>query len=122
MNDDLAPLLATLPEPLAPSSITATVMARIEREVAAQRADSASPARVRQTRDVSMWMTACVGILLMVGATAWGWYDNGLSGVFSPQFVRGGLSVAFAGWPASLAGIVGLILCLRALFAPLRSR
>jgi len=61
-----------------PASITATVMARIEREAAAQRAEASSPVR--------------------------------------------GLTAVLAGWQASLVGVVGLILCLRALFAPLRAR
>ena len=120
MNDDLAPILSTLPEPVAPSSITATVMARIEREAAAQRAEALSP--VRQKRDVSMWVTACIGMALVFGAIASGWYSNGLPDTLSPRFLRGGLTAVLAGWQASLVGVVGLVLCLRALFAPLRSR
>lgn len=122
MNDDLAPLLSTLPEPAAPPSITATVMARIEREAAAQLAESASPVASRHKRDVSTWITACLGIALVAAATATGWYTNGLPEVFSPRFLRGGLGSALAGWQASLVGLVGLALCLRALFAPLRLR
>lgn len=122
MNDDLAPILSTLPEPAPPSSIAATVMARIEREAAAQQAAAGAPALRRTTRDLSMWVTACVGIVLVSGAIASGWYSNGLPDVLSPRFVRGSLSATLAGWQASLIGVVGLALCLRALFAPLRSR
>jgi hypothetical protein len=120
MNDDLAPLLSTLPEPMAPSSITANVMARIEREAALQAISAALPAK--HTRNLSMWITACVGILLVTGATASGWYLHGIPDVFSPRFLRGGLDAGLVGWQATLAGVVGLVLCLRALFAPLRSR
>lgn len=77
---------------------------------------------MNRKRDASMWITACLGILLVCGATASGWYFNGLPDMFSPRFVRGGLGSALAGWQASLAGLVGLGLCLRALLAPLRSR
>jgi anti-sigma factor RsiW len=122
MNDDLAPILATLPEPQAPSSITATVMARIEREAAHQQAVAASPLHRRGSPDVLTWVTACLGIGLVGGAIASGWYTNGLPDVFAPRFFRGGLGAALAGWQALLAGIAGLALCLRALFAPLRSR
>lgn len=120
MNDDLAPLLSTLPEPVAPSSITATVMARIERETAAIHAEAASSVRSRHKRDVSVWVTACLGILLVGGAIASGWYNNGVPDMFSPRFLRGGLGGVLVGWQASLVGVVGLALCLRALFAPLR--
>lgn len=122
MTDDLARLLSTLPEPVAPSSITATVMARIEREAAEQRAEGASPARVRHRRDAATWVTACVGLALVIGATASGWYSNGVPDMISPRFLRGSLDAALTGWQASLAGVAGLVLCLRALFAPLRSR
>lgn len=122
MNDNLAPLLSTLPEPVVPSSITATVMARIEREVAARHAESVSPTIVRPRRDVSMAVLSCLGIALVCGATAMGWYSFGVPEVFAPRLFRGGLGSALTGWQASLLGIVGLILCLRALFAPLRSR
>lgn len=122
MNDDLAPILSTLPEPVAPSSITATVMARIEREAAAQQAEAASPVHRRSKRDISMWVTASLGVVLVGGAVASGWYANGLPDLVSPQLFRGGVDAAFTGWRASLVGVVGLVLCLRALFAPLRSR
>lgn len=121
MNDDLAPLLSTLPEPAAPTSITASVMARIEREAAAQHAEAAAPIRRPHGRDSWMWITACLGILLVVGATASNWYNNGLPPVFSPQLLRGGLDAALGGWQSTVAGLTGLTLCLRALFAPLRS-
>jgi hypothetical protein len=122
MNDDLAPILSTLPEPVAPSSITATVMARIERESAAQQAEAASPVQLRRTSDLATWVTACLGIALVFVAIASGWYRNGLPDMFTARFLRGGLGSALAGWQASLVGVVGLALCLRALFAPLRLR
>jgi hypothetical protein len=121
MNDELAQILATLPEPAAPASITATVMARIEREVAARQAEAAVSVGTR-SRDVSMWITACLGLVLVCGAVAFGWYANGVPDVYSPRLFRGGLTAALAGWQASVVGIVGLALCLRALFAPLRAR
>jgi hypothetical protein len=122
MNDDLAPLLSTLAEPAAPSSITASVMARIEREASAHRVEIPSPAHRRQAGDASMWLTACVGIVLVCGAVAAGWYAYGFPDLFAPQWLRGGLNAAFVGWQATLAGVLGIALCLRALFAPLRSR
>lgn len=122
MNDDLLPLLATLPEPAAPPSITATVMARIEREVAERQVDAGSPVRRRHANDLTTWITAAAGIALVLGATATGWYYNGVPDLFSPRFLRGGLVAALAGWQASLVGLLGLGLGLRALFAPLRAR
>lgn len=122
MNDDLPQRLSTIPEPEAPSSITATVMARIEREVAGQQAAAASPVRPRYKGDVVTWVTACLGILLVAGAVAWGWYRSGFPDVVSPRILRTGLGAALAGWPASFVGVVGIALCLRALFAPLRLR
>lgn len=122
MNDELAPILSSLPEPAAPASLTATVMARIEREAIAQPLGGATRARQERSRDVWLWITASVGVLLVVGAVASSWYVHGLPDVFSPRTVRGGIGAGFAGWQATIAGIAGLILCLRALFAPLRSR
>jgi hypothetical protein len=122
MNDDLAPLLSTLPEPLPPSAMTANVMARIEREVAAQHMVASSPSTARHSRDVSMWVWASLGIVLVAGATGFSWYVHGLPDVLSPRVLRGGIDAGLSGWQATLAGIAGLMLCLRALFSPLRSR
>lgn len=122
MNDELAPLLSILPEPLPPSSIAVNVMARIEREAALRKSDATSPSTARQKRDVSMWVWASLGIALFIGATGSSWYVYGLPDLLSPRFLRGGIDAGLSGWQATLAGIAGLLICLRALFSPLRSR
>jgi hypothetical protein len=115
MNDDLAPILSTLSEPVAPSSMTTTVMARIARE-----ADLA--VAVEQPRERPVWLWSLAGLVVVIAAVAYGWTTGvGLPDVLGPK-VGGRLALLPMGGPLTAVMAVGLLVYLAGLFAPLRSR
>ena len=120
MVDDLTPVLARLPEPLPPSTLTATVMARIEREAEQHAADTlAAPARRPELR---AWLWTFVGIALVLVAFINGWLSmETLPDFTAPVIGRGRPSLMPAGGPFALLVGVGLLVYLAGLFAPLRS-
>jgi hypothetical protein len=115
MNDDLAPILSTLPEPVAPSSMTASVMARIARE-----ADAA--VAVERPRERPTWVWSVVGLAVVMAAAIYGWINGiGLPDLLGSK-VGGRLALLPMGGPLTAVMTVGLLIYLAGLFAPLRSR
>jgi hypothetical protein len=115
MNDDLAPILSTLPEPVAPSSMTASVMARIARE-----ADAA--VAVEHPRERPTWVWSVVGLTVVVAAAIYGWINGiGLPDLLGSK-VGGRPALLPMGGPLTAVMTVGLLIYLAGLFAPLRSR
>ena len=121
MNDDLTPLLRDLPEPAPPATLTATVMARIERE-AEQRAEARSVTPVKAARGLSTWLWTFTGIALIVGLFANGWLSLNTPPDFTTSRIGFGraMLVPLQGPTLWLAGL-GLLVYLAGLFAPLRN-
>lgn len=118
MNDDLTPLMTRLPDPAPPSTLAATVMARIAREDEARQVAAVEPAR----RERPTWIWALVGIAVVVGASAWGWLTAGtLPDLTSPR-IGPGTPALMPGGPAAAIIALGLLVYLAGLFAPLRDR
>lgn len=118
--DDLTPVLARLPEPMPPSALTATVMARIERE-AEQRAEATIAAPVTRPREVQAWLLTFVGLALVLIVFANGWRSGG----FVPNFMAAKIGLGHAPLMppearVSLLLALGLVAYLAGLFAPLR--
>ena len=116
MNDDLIPLLRDLPEPAPPSSLTATVMARIERE-----SDARSVVPVKTAADLRVWLWTFTGIAIVVVLFAKGWLTVGMPpDLMTPRLGVGrAMLVPIQGPTLWLVG-VGLLVYLAGLFAPLR--
>ncbi len=115
MNDDLAAILSTLPEPTLPSSMTSSVMARIARET-----DVA--AAVARPRERPTWMLSVVGLVIVLGVAVYGWTSGiGLPDLLGSK-VGGRLALLPMGGPMTAVMTVGLLVYLAGLFAPLRSR
>ncbi len=121
MTDDLAPVLSKLPEPMPASTLTATVMARIERE-AERSAEAKVTVQVRRPREVRTWLWTFAGVALVLAAFANGWLSTGsLPDFTSPRVGRGGQSLIPVQGPATALLGVGLLVYLAGLFAPLLS-
>ncbi|MCC7185234.1 MAG: hypothetical protein IT185_03255 [Acidobacteria bacterium] len=115
MNDELAPILSTLPEPTLPSSMTASVMARIARE-----ADLV--VAVEQPRERPTWLWSLVGLAVVIGAAVYGWATGiGLPDVLGAK-VGGRLAMLPMGGPLTAVMAAGVLVYLGGLFAPLHSR
>jgi hypothetical protein len=115
MNDDLAPILSTLPEPTPPSSMTSSVMARIARE-----ADAA--VAVEDPRERPTWVWSVVGLAVVMAAMVYGWATGAALPDLLGSKVGGRLALLPMGGPLSAVMAVGLLVYLAGLFAPLRSR
>jgi len=115
MNDDLAPILSTLPEPVAPPSMTASVMARIARE-----ADAA--VAVERPRERPTWLWSVVGLTVVVAAMVYGWATGAALPDLLGSKVGGRLALLPMGGPLTALMAGGLLVYLAGLFAPLRSR
>jgi hypothetical protein len=117
MNHDLdmEEVLGDLAEPNAPSTITATVIARIARESNATLAAQAPRRRERPT-----WILTVAGLLAMCVAFGIGWASTGAPSPLTTK-IGGGLSLPFGG-PAVVVLAGGLMVYLAGLFAPLRAR
>ena len=118
--DDLTPVLARLPEPMPPSTLTATVMARIEQE-AEQKAAAAGTVPVRRL-EMRAWLWTFVGVALVVGVLI----SAALDARAMPDFTSSRIGLGRAPLmpiegPALLLLGVGLLVYLSGLFAPLRS-
>jgi hypothetical protein len=117
MNDEIGPLLARLPDPEPPATLSATVMARIAREP--DRASRGAMARDLQYRDRPFRARILAGVLVVLAVTVHGWVSAGSV----PDVVswRMGLPrlVPIEG-PAALLVAIGLLVYVRGLFAPLR--
>ncbi|MEO6223827.1 MAG: hypothetical protein ABIP90_11305 [Vicinamibacterales bacterium] len=120
MNDDLAPLLQELPEPAAPPTITATVMARIARDSDERAAVMAAP--VRRSRESVAWLWTFVGAAVVLVVAVNGWLSSGaFPDVTSARIGLGRASQMPVLGPFSGVLALGLAVYLVGLFAPLRS-
>lgn len=121
MIDDLKPLLQDLPDPAPPSSITATVMARIARE-ADRRMEDQVTAPVRRASEVGAWLYACTGVALVLLACAYGWFSTeSIPDLTSARIGVGRPPLMPSLGPFSALLGFGLLVYLAGLFAPLRS-
>lgn len=115
MIDEIGPLLARLPDPEPPSTLSATVMARISREPDRQEL----VAREAVPRDRPFRAHILAGVVVVLAVTVHGW----IGGASVPDVVswRIGLpQLVPSGGPAALLIAIGLLVYVRGLFAPLR--
>jgi hypothetical protein len=120
MTDDLTPLLSQLPEPMPPSTLTATVMARIERE-AEVRADSMVAMPAKRARELQTWLWTFAGIALVMFVFVNGWLSAGsLPDVTGSRIGINRAPLMPIGTSVSLLLAIGLVAYLAGLFAPLR--
>jgi len=122
MTDDLTPVLSQLPEPMPPSTLTATVMARVERE-AELRADPMIAVPARRARELQTWLWSFAGIALVMFVFVNGW----LSAASLPDVTGSRIGLNRAPLmpietSVSLLLALGLLIYVAGLFAPLRSR
>ena len=119
MTDDLTHLLSQLPEPMPPSTLTATVMARIERE-AEQRAEAPLAAPANRARELA-WLWTFAGIALVMMGFINGWVSAGSL----PDFTAARIGLNRAplmpiGPSVTLLLALGLLVYVAGLFAPIR--
>jgi len=115
MHDDhIAVTMKTLPEPAAPPSLRATVMARIARE-----ADR--PQTVPVVRERRHWLLVAAGLGVVIGATAYEWFASGVAPDFTSPRIGSALAVMPANGPIALAIGIGLLIYVAGLMGPLRS-
>ncbi len=117
MIDEMGPLLARLPEPEPPPTLSATVMARIAREPARQRQELVAREGMPRGRPFRAHILA--GVLIVLAVTVHGWI--GAASVPDVVSWRIGLPrLVPSGGPAALLVAIALLLYVRGLFAPLR--
>lgn len=117
MIDEIGPLLARLPDPEPPATLSATVMARIAREPDRRSRDAM--ARDQEERDRPFRARILAGVLVVLVVTVHGW----IGGASVPDVVswRMGLPrLGPSGGPAALLIAIALLVYVRGLFAPLR--
>jgi len=121
MLDDFEQRLARLPEPIPPSTLAATVMARIAREPDPVTTIAGVPGPVLHTGYLADWLWTLVGILAVMGLTVHGWVTLGAPpDVLSPRIGRSaGVLMPITGSGMLLLAL-GLWLFLAGLFAPIR--
>ncbi|MDO8834702.1 MAG: hypothetical protein Q7V01_03865 [Vicinamibacterales bacterium] len=116
--DDVTSIMSRLPDPDPPATLTATVMARIAREVD-QGAD-APEVRVRH-REYRAWAWALAGVVLVFGVSIYGWYATGSTpDLTSSRIGPGRPALMPIGGPVSALLGLGLLVYIVGLFAPLR--
>jgi hypothetical protein len=127
MMDDLTPLLSRLPEPPPASTLTASVMARVHREVerkleAEQTSGAAIASRAGRLRELQPWLWSCGGVALVLLAFVNGWLSSGsLPSLTSARIGVGHQGLMPVGPGVSVLLALGLIVYLAGLFAPLRT-
>ena len=121
MMDDLTPVLSRLPEPMPSSTLTATVMARIEREAEQKAADKvAVPVSRGQEFGTWLWTFAGVALVLMGFINGWVW-SGVLPNVIDARIGLNHAPVMPVGPDVTVFLGLGLIAFVAGLFAPLRS-
>lgn len=119
MKTDLTVTLATLAEPAAPDTMTATVMARIAREAETMEQAVATAPR----RDSPAWWLALVGAAAAGAVFALAWFTSGLSPDYlSSRVGRPGPALAPVQGPFAALMALSLFLYVVGLFAPIRAR
>ena len=122
MTDDLTPVLSQLPEPIPPAALTATVMARIERE-AERKAEAAIAVPVNRPRELQTWLWTLVGVSLVLVVFINGWVASGpLPDFTSSRIGPNRAPLMPIETSVSLLLALGLAAYVAGLFAPLRSR
>lgn len=122
MIDDLAPLMTRLPDPALPASFRATVMARIERDIDRQSTAAAEDAALAlRQRDLPAWLWTLAGLVVVVCASAYGWFEMGSTPDFTSPRIGQRLVLIPADGSTALAIGLGLLLYMAGLLAPLRS-
>lgn len=121
MMDDLTPVLSRLPEPMPSSTLTATVMARIERE-ADHKAHAKVAVPASRARELRTWLWTFAGVAVVLMVFVNGWLSSGsLPNFTSARIGLGRAPLMPVGTSVSLFLALGLIAYLAGLFAPLRS-
>jgi hypothetical protein len=121
MNDDIRPLISQLPEPAPPTTLTASVMARIAREADRETAP-ATAAFARQRGEWIFWLWITTGLAIVLGSTVQGWLSGGsLPDLTSPRIGFGGLTLMPFDGPVTVFIAIGVLVYLAGLFAPLRT-
>lgn len=120
MTDDLKLLLQQLPEPEPPSSISATVMARIAREVEQRAEAQTSPAVV--TRERPVWILAVAGAAIAFLVLVNGWLSTGSMPDMTSARIGIGRPAVIPILDLRLTALlaVAFLVYLAGLFAPLR--
>ena len=120
MMDDLTPVLSRLPEPMPPSTLTATVMARIEREAEA-RADATTTVPVSRAREWQTWLWTFAGLAVVLIVFIQGWLASGtLPSLTAARIGLGHAPLMPVGTSVSVLLALGLVAYLAGMFAPLR--
>ena len=122
MMDDLTPVLSRLPEPTPPSTLTATVMARIERE-AEEKAHAKVAMPVSRARELQTWLWTFVGVALVLTVFVSAWLSSGtLPNITAARIGLNHAPLVPVEARVSVLLALGLIAYVAGLFAPLRSR
>ena len=83
MNDGIDSLLTRLPEPEPPTTLLASIMARVEREPDRLATATRAFSREMNNRQAPAWTWAVVGIAVVMGLTVYRW----LTGVNPPDVI-----------------------------------
>ena len=118
MMDDLTPILSRLPEPMAPSTLTATVMARIERD-AERKAQAEVIVPVSRARELQTWFWTVGGIALVLLVFV---KSGSLPSLTAARIGLNHAPLMPVETGVSLFLALGLVAYLVGLFAPLRTR
>ena len=121
MTDELKPLLQQLSEPEPPASISATVMARIAREVERRAEAEAAPALRPRERPTWLFAVAAIAIVFLVVAN--GWLSSGLIPSLTSPRIGVDRPPLMPLLDVRLTALMALafLIYLAGLFAPLRS-
>jgi hypothetical protein len=119
--DDLTPILSRLPEPRPASTLTATVMARIERE-AELRENAKITVPVSRARELQTWVWTFAGTALVLMVFLRGWLSSGsLPSLIAARIGFNHTPLMPVGGSVSVLLALGLAAYVTGLFAPLRS-
>lgn len=119
MIDNIGPLLARLPDPESPSTLAATVMARVAREAERRSEQGAVPAP--QHRERLSWIRVVAGALVVLAIIVHAWLTAGsVPDVASWRVGVQRLVLIPVEGPAALLIGAGVLLYVTGLFAPLR--
>jgi len=123
MNDGIDSLLTRLPEPEPPTTLSASIMARVEREADRPATATRAFSREMNNRHAPAWTWAVLGIAVVTGLTVYGW----LTKVNPPDVISSRIGLGrLERMPVDAVHVLllatGLWLFLAGLFAPLARR
>ncbi len=117
--DDLTSVMSRCPDPDPPATLTAVVMARIERDVDQKADTSVVPVRRRES---PAWVWTLAGVAMVCGVSIYGWYATGsMPDVASSRIGLGREALMPTKGPGAVLLALGLLLYVVGLLAPLRS-